>query len=540
METDGPVYAGHHVLTALVTVGVGLGIVLWRRASTRAAPAARNGHRVLAVVLPMMLLWVAVADHVVLNATAQLGGLAGTSTRWLEQGSPIPVIFRLWGLLGGSGHGRTGLLVLLLLVAMLCDAVRARRRDYWSVVPSAGPVWADRSATWWQARVGRSAAPGLHQQIRAAVAAAGVAVVSLAYVVQRDLRLTLTLHARRSDESRREAMLRGRVGLAMQREAREIAADLDAGAGGRHRWRLVALLVVVLLLVVGLVAGPALARSIGWDTTFSGRWLAGLAEDLGKWWNTLSPGQQLALTALAALALALPFGFGWGLFLAGGITYLAAHGQGAGALLRNPRQATRDYLTDRSLGGMAIDAGEFALTFIPAGLGAAGGVAAKGALRSGIDDYLADREAWRLARRTHWSQHPERGAISWGHADGLPRVNGKKPRGFEFADTVYKGQATAASKGWPAAVQAAYPNGIRYTTSGFPDFSPYATHTVKLPGFSGVRRLDDAAANQLANLPQKTPDYTWHHHEDLTTMLLVPSDLHRAVSHTGGHAIAKS
>ena len=532
-DPTGAQYAGHHVLTALVTVGVGLGIVVWRSAG--ATWAARTRRRVLAVVLPVAMFWVAVGDHVVLNAEAQLGGLTGSGGRWLESNSTIPAAFRLWWYLGGHGHGRTGLLVVLLVVAMLCDASRARRRDYWSIALSAGPVWADRAIGWVRTRLGDAEATGPARYVRDGVVSVGVAGAGLAYLMTRDLRLTLAAHARHREESRRDAMLRGRAALMMQREAREIAADVDAGPGGRHRYRLVALVALAALLVLGLVAGPALARSIGWDVTFSSRWLAGLAEDLGKWWHTLTPGQQLALTALAALALAIPLGFGWGLFLAGGLSYLAAHGRGAGALLRDPRRATREYLTHRSLGGMALDAGEFALTFVPAGLGSAGGVAAKGAIRELADDHRAYLEAWRLARRGHYMQHPERGAVD---LDALGRllVNGRQPiNGSRWAGKVF-----ADERRWTAALQSKYPQGVRFSAEGFPDFTPYATHTYLFEhGFTGDRAKDFRLADKAMGWTKRPDGYTWHHAEDGRTLQLIPRDLHLAVRHTGGHAVIK-
>ena len=42
------------------------------------------------------------------------------------------------------------------------------------------------------------------------------------------------------------------------------------------------------------------------------------------------------------------------------------------------------------------------------------------------------------------------------------------------------------------------------------------------------------AANEAAGLARTPEGYTWHHHQDGKTMLLVPSNLHGAVRHTGG------
>jgi hypothetical protein len=56
--------------------------------------------------------------------------------------------------------------------------------------------------------------------------------------------------------------------------------------------------------------------------------------------------------------------------------------------------------------------------------------------------------------------------------------------------------------------------------------------------FSGNRTTDELAANKAAGYkPAKTPEgNSWHHHQDGTTMMLVPRDLHRRVKHTGGFA----
>ncbi len=88
-----------------------------------------------------------------------------------------------------------------------------------------------------------------------------------------------------------------------------------------------------------------------------------------------------------------------------------------------------------------------------------------------------------------------------------------------------------------SALKAKYPNGVRFTPDGYPDFSPYAIATVKIR-MAGNRTTDFALANEKANL--KPPrGYTWHHHQDRITTQLVPSDLHDAVRHTGGVSIIK-
>jgi hypothetical protein len=77
---------------------------------------------------------------------------------------------------------------------------------------------------------------------------------------------------------------------------------------------------------------------------------------------------------------------------------------------------------------------------------------------------------------------------------------------------------------------------------GYPDFSPY---TYKGPPGKGAVKIhmtgdntaDFAAANKAAGFDRTPKGFTWHHHQDGTTMRLIPSDLHNNVSHTGGASI---
>lgn len=89
-----------------------------------------------------------------------------------------------------------------------------------------------------------------------------------------------------------------------------------------------------------------------------------------------------------------------------------------------------------------------------------------------------------------------------------------------------------------------YPN-------GYPDFSEY-THPTIPPVEIDVAspknpQADFKAANEKAGLSKdsdppvpainKPPDgYTWHHHEDGKTMILVDEDIHREFRHIGGQA----
>ena len=118
---------------------------------------------------------------------------------------------------------------------------------------------------------------------------------------------------------------------------------------------------------------------------------------------------------------------------------------------------------------------------------------------------------------------------------GVKRLpSGRLPGNFEHA-----GQQFPMDR-LPQAIRDKYPNGVHFTPDGFPDFGPYATHTVKFdpPGFQGNHGSDFTDAFRMAgNSPNR--DYTWHHHQDGMTMQYVPTDLHNAVRHAGGVAIAR-
>jgi hypothetical protein len=52
--------------------------------------------------------------------------------------------------------------------------------------------------------------------------------------------------------------------------------------------------------------------------------------------------------------------------------------------------------------------------------------------------------------------------------------------------------------------------------------------------------VDNAAANAAAGLLETPDGFTWHHHQDGTTMMLVPNNIHRRITHSGGFVIVTS
>lgn len=79
-----------------------------------------------------------------------------------------------------------------------------------------------------------------------------------------------------------------------------------------------------------------------------------------------------------------------------------------------------------------------------------------------------------------------------------------------------------------------YPKGVDFTNDGYPNFSPYSKNQVSINDLSGNYLKDAKKANQATGYKQTPEGYTWHHHQNCKTMLLVPSDLHNIVRHSGG------
>ena len=117
----------------------------------------------------------------------------------------------------------------------------------------------------------------------------------------------------------------------------------------------------------------------------------------------------------------------------------------------------------------------------------------------------------------------------------IKQVGGRYP-----INSKYAGKVMPASE-LPENLRKKYPNGVRFTSDGYPDLSPYSIKTVKpKTRLTGNYKMDEAIANKEAGLKQTPTEYTWHHHEDGVTMQLVPSDLHWAAKHTGGSAVIRA
>ena len=112
----------------------------------------------------------------------------------------------------------------------------------------------------------------------------------------------------------------------------------------------------------------------------------------------------------------------------------------------------------------------------------------------------------------------------------IKQIGGRFPINSKYAGKVMPAEAL------PVGIRHKYPNGVRFSSDGYPIYDPYAIKTVKVKGLAGNRGIDNRKANAAAHFVETPDGYTWHHHEDGVTMQLVPTDLHDAVKHTGGVA----
>lgn len=103
------------------------------------------------------------------------------------------------------------------------------------------------------------------------------------------------------------------------------------------------------------------------------------------------------------------------------------------------------------------------------------------------------------------------------------------PRNWKYAGETYPPEKLSPE------VRNDFPESVKFNEKGFPDFSPYAKAEVDIQ-YTGDRGRDFRLANKAAGYDVTPEGYTWHHHEEVGKMQLVPEDLHDEVKHTGGCA----
>jgi hypothetical protein len=102
-----------------------------------------------------------------------------------------------------------------------------------------------------------------------------------------------------------------------------------------------------------------------------------------------------------------------------------------------------------------------------------------------------------------------------------------------------RGASAGAARGAPRNAHLAgktHPKtGVPFDKAGYPDFNAVGVVKVEVKiSPTGSRPGDFRAANKAAGFPETPKGYTWHHHQDGTTMQLVPHGIHAETGHTGG------
>ena len=119
------------------------------------------------------------------------------------------------------------------------------------------------------------------------------------------------------------------------------------------------------------------------------------------------------------------------------------------------------------------------------------------------------------------------------HLDEASKNVKRSPINAKYSGKVYPVEKL------PEELRNKYPNSVRFSKDGYPDFSPYAEKELKIKGLNGNHAHDFKLANQAAGYKRTPDNFTWHHHEDMETMLLIPTDLHQAIRHSGGASLLK-
>ena len=323
-------YAGHAVVTGLVAGAIGLGIALWRRGHGH-----RGGYRaalqILAPVVPLWTWWVAVVDH--------MGRNASDYVMWLQTGGEAPS----WPVgatasLTGYGHGRGGILLLMLALAWVIDSRTLWGGGYVSALESGnyGNRWAP-----WRWRVWA----GVPRNAFGRFLADGACLVSVVGVEWRWAWMTL-MEAAAFREPRLLLTTPAKLRIAREEAAR---TELDPAPEQWWRVRLAGLCAVVAgVLVIALVPGftQSMADSLGEG---SAHWLAGLLDALGAAWESLSWEQKLGLMLFAGAMILLSGGtLGLAFEVGMGVATVLGSARGAYAATREAEYAAWLWRTDRA------------------------------------------------------------------------------------------------------------------------------------------------------------------------------------------------
>lgn len=93
---------------------------------------------------------------------------------------------------------------------------------------------------------------------------------------------------------------------------------------------------------------------------------------------------------------------------------------------------------------------------------------APGYLRQAAVDYVLRRVGGRLRHELPGVARLDEQMAKRIDQTGIERIGGRRPINSDYRGRVYDGPA------WTSELASRYPDGVRFTDAGFPDFSPYA------------------------------------------------------------------
>lgn len=416
-DQGGAGFGGHGVVTAIVTGLVGLAVVAVRHVrgrSDRVALLVRAG----AVVAPVMALVVAMADHAAHNGAyngAEYGGEDGTPY-WLDPATThVPWWIRAAWSAFGHGHFRPTVFVLLAVVLLLVDGARLARVPVAALVETPRPDWVDQAIV--RCTIATATWPAALRRLPAVIT---LAVLGTAWVVVRDWTTAVAAFAAEPGEARRVAAQRGLTAVTAQRAARELGYERLAGPVDATVRRAVAAGALVVLLLGALVLAPVTAS--GLDTMYDHPgWLAGVMDAIGHWWHSQSLGTQLLVGAgVVALVVLSGGSLGVALTVSGVLTWGLDKSHGIATWVRDPRQATRDYLLTATPFQMAMDGLAIATTFVPGSFLRSRGAAA---VRGAVDDVAEDPALWLAQKRRTVRDAPVEDPVPMGASHRVSKKN---------------------------------------------------------------------------------------------------------------------
>lgn len=122
--------------------------------------------------------------------------------------------------------------------------------------------------------------------------------------------------------------------------------------------------------------------------------------------------------------------------------------------------------------------------------------------------------------------------------DGVAKIGGKRA-----TDYMPRGVLPGGTHTLPGDLSIKYPQGVKFDSQGFPDFSPYRQGPDQKINMTGDSKKDLALADKKAGISEawrRERGLTWHHHQDGETMQLIPSEVNNNTPHIGGAAITRT